>query len=150
MAGRPLNPIELDAYDVLPRDLASRVRVHQIRGLPGGYAGMTLGHHVLVARPVPSDGSSTLLAHELVHVRQWSDRGTLRFGASYVTSFARNLIRHRHWDRAYRAIDAEEEARREATDWARRRARDAAIDRTGAATDQTAEPDDHDPGRRQG
>ena len=134
VAGRPLNDIELEAYDLLPRDLARRVRVHRVRGLPGGYAGMTLGTHILLARPVDDDGTSALLAHELVHVRQWTDQGLVGFSASYVSSFGRNLSRHRRWSRAYHDIEAEREARRETTAWLRRRARAAA--QRAATTDQ--------------
>ncbi len=133
MAGRPLNESELDAYDVLPRSLAARVRIHRIRVLPGGYAGMTLGTHILLARPVDDDGSSALLAHELVHVRQWADQGPLGFAGRYVSSFGRNLARHRRWDRAYRSIEAEEEARAETTAWLRRRARDAVAEQHTAS-----------------
>ncbi|MEL6982340.1 MAG: hypothetical protein AAFO29_07950, partial [Actinomycetota bacterium] len=120
MAGRALNDIELDAYDVLPRNLARRVRIVQVRGLPGGYAGMTLGTTILVARPVDDDGTSALLAHELVHVRQWAEQGMFGFSRRYLTSFGRNLSRHRRWSPAYRDIDAEQEARRETSDWIRR------------------------------
>jgi hypothetical protein len=126
MAGRRLNPTELEAYDVLPRDLAERVRIHRVPSLPGGYAGLTLGFHVLLSRPVPADGTSALLAHELVHVRQWAQRGPIGFPAAYLSSFGRGLGRHRRWEAAYRDIDAEREARIETTDWLRRRAREAA------------------------
>lgn len=141
MAGRPLNDAELDAYDVLPRGLARRVRIHRVRGLPGGYTGMTLGNHILLARPVDDDGTSALLAHELVHVRQWADRGFVGFSAAYLTSFGRNLSRHRRWGTAYRDIDAEREARQETTDWVRRRARAAA---EGAVRPETPAGDDAD------
>lgn len=133
VSGRPLNDVELDAYDVLPRELARTVRVHRIRGLPGGYAGMTVGRHVLVARDVEPDGSSPLLAHELVHVRQWADQGPVGFSARYLASFGRGLAAHRRWNPAYRDIEAEREARRETTDWLRRRAR-AEAERQAAET----------------
>lgn len=123
MAARPLNDVELAAYDLLPRHLAERVRIHRVRALPGGYAGMTLGFRVLVARDVADDGTSALLAHELVHVRQWAERGRLGFSTDYVMSFARGLGRHRRWQPAYRDIDAEREARIETTDWLRRQSR---------------------------
>lgn len=126
MAGRPLNEIELEAYDVLPRDLARQVRVRRVRGIPGGYAGMTLGTNILLARPIDEDGTSALLAHELVHVRQWAEQGLVGFSTRYVASFGRNLSRHRRWSPAYRDVDAEREARQETTDWLRRRARRAA------------------------
>ncbi|MGH1493910.1 MAG: hypothetical protein ACRBK7_31705 [Acidimicrobiales bacterium] len=124
MAGRPLNDTEIESYDVLSPELARRVRIVQIAFIPGGYAGMTLGCTVLLARPVKPDGSSTLLAHELVHVRQWQELGVVGFSARYLNSFVRNMAKHRRWKLAYHNIDAEIEAKQEATDWLRRRTRD--------------------------
>jgi hypothetical protein len=126
MSSRHLNEIELEAYDVVPEAIGRRVRIHRIRLIPGGYAGMTLGRRVLLARDVDDDGTSALLAHELVHARQWAEQGRIRFAWRYLTSFARNLARHRRWKAAYNDIEAELEAKRETTDWLRRRARDAA------------------------
>lgn len=120
MPGRRLTDDEIEAYDVLPPQLARRVRVVRIPVIPGGYAGMTLGPLVLVAMDVEADGDSTLLAHELVHVRQWADR-PVGFALRYLADFIRGLARHRNWQAAYRQIDAEVEARRDATDWNRRR-----------------------------
>lgn len=143
MAGRPLNETELDAYDVLPRDLARKVRVHRVRGLPGGYAGMTLGNHVILARPVDEDGTSALLAHELVHVRQWADQGLVGFSSRYLSAFGRNLSRSRRWGRAYADIEAEREARQETTDWLRRRARAAQTDAEGPGGQPSPGEGDH-------
>lgn len=124
MVGRALNDIELDSYDLLPTELARRVSVVQIPFIPGGYQGMTLGRFVFLAREVGADGTSTLLAHELVHVRQWSDQGAIGFSYRYLRDFVGNLVRLRSWKRAYRDIDAELEASRETTDWYRRSIRD--------------------------
>lgn len=124
MVGRRLNDIELDSYDLLPADLARRVSVVRIPFIPGGYQGITLGRYVLLARDVAADGTSTLLAHELVHVRQWRDQGLLGFSYRYLRDFLSNLVRTRSWKRAYRDIPAELEASREATDWQRRSLRD--------------------------
>lgn len=124
MVGRPLNKTEIESYDVLPADLARRVRVVQIPFIPGGYAGITLGRHVLLAREVDADGNSSLMAHELVHVRQWQELGLVGFSARYLKSFSINLVGKRRWKSAYSAIDAEVEARQVATDWLRRRTRD--------------------------
>ncbi len=120
MPGRALNDVELEAYDVLGGDLAGRVRVYVIRRIPGGYKGMTLGRHVLLADEQRHDGTSTLLAHELVHVRQWHELGVVGFSIRYVASFAKNLVAHRRWKTAYHRIDAEIEAKQETTDWLRR------------------------------
>ncbi|MGI9597309.1 MAG: eCIS core domain-containing protein, partial [Acidimicrobiales bacterium] len=116
---------ELDSYDMVSADVARRVRVVRVPFLPGGYAGMTLGRTVLLANPVAADGNSALLAHELVHVRQWNELGVVGFSGRYLGSFARNLVKHRGWNRAYNNIGAEVEAKRETTDWLRRRTRDA-------------------------
>lgn len=114
---RPLNPVEVEAYDVLPARLARRVRVARVPLLPGGYAGITLGRLVLVVPPVASDGTSALLAHELVHVRQWHELGAVGFAVRYLAQFARGLVRHRRWRPAYRGNSFEAQARDEAGRW---------------------------------
>jgi hypothetical protein len=111
--GRPLTETEI----------AAKVRVVSVPYIPGGYDGMTLGYHVLLARPVGDDGQSALLAHELVHVRQWAEDGRIRFSTRYVLSFLRGLASHKRWGPAYRSVDAEVEARIETTDWLRRSSR---------------------------
>ena len=128
MAGRPLNDTEIEAYDVVSPELARKVRVYRIRFIPGGYAGMTIGRNVLLANDVTEDGNSALMAHELVHARQWEDLGLVGFSRRYATSFARNLIKHKRWHAAYRDIEAEVEARNETTDWLRRKTRDGLAD----------------------
>ncbi len=117
---RALTPHEIEAYDLISPDLLRTVRVVDIPFVPGGFAGITLGRWVCLADPQPTTGESSLLAHELVHVRQWSEQGVVRFSANYLWSFARGLREHRNWDAAYRAIPAEVEARAEAIEWLRR------------------------------
>lgn len=119
--GRPLNDAELDSYDVLPKYLARRVRIVNVPTLPGGYDGMTLGFTILLANTVDEQGNSPLLAHELVHVRQWADQGRIRFPGRYLGSFAHGLRLHRSWRRAYLSVEAETEARRETSEWLRRK-----------------------------
>lgn len=137
MTGRPLNDTELESYDVVSSDIGRRVRVMRVPFIPGGYQGMTLGRRVLLARPVAEDGTSALMAHELVHVRQWTELGIVGFSAGYLSSFTRNLFRHRSWRRAYRDVDAEVEARRETTDWLRRQARADFADGTDGTDQQS-------------
>lgn len=115
---RRLNEVELDSYDVLPRDLARRVRVIRVPDLPGRYTGLSLGRFVFLAVPTPDDGRNALLCHELVHVRQWSEQGVVGFLSQYVTDFVRGYIRLRNWNDAYRAISAEVEARAITLEWA--------------------------------
>ena len=69
---RSLTPHEQQTYDVVDPQLAARVRVVDIPFIPGGYSGITLGRFVCLADPQPTTGTSTLLAHELVHVQQLS------------------------------------------------------------------------------
>lgn len=121
--GRRLTPAEIESYDMITVDLARRVRIIEIPALPGQYVGMTLGRHVLLAKQVPSDGSSTLLAHELVHVRQWAELGVVGFSSRYLLSFLAGIRAKRRWMAAYRSIEAEQEARQETTDWLRRQTR---------------------------
>jgi hypothetical protein len=120
VVGRRLSADERASYDLCPDRLAQRVRIVSVPVLPGGYAGMTLGRWILLARPVHPDGSSSLLAHELVHVRQWAELGVVGFAARYLASFGRGLRRHRRWNEAYRRIGLEVAARRETERWARR------------------------------
>lgn len=117
MPGRPLNSIELDRYRLIPRALAARVRVYEISALPGSYVGITLGRHVFLATDVADDGKSLLLAHELVHVRQWHEQGVIGFGRRYVGSFLWSIPQTRSWNASYRAIPAECEARSQADIW---------------------------------
>ncbi len=119
--GRSLNQAELDSYDVLPKYLARNVRVVSVPALPGGYDGMTLGYTILLAHDIDEQGNSPLLAHELVHVRQWAEQGRIRFSGRYLGSFTRGLRLHRNWKQAYLSVEAETEARRETSAWLRRR-----------------------------
>ncbi len=117
---RRLNAREIDAYDLIPGDLARRVHVVSIPFLPGSYVAITLGRFVCIARDIPDDGTSELLAHELVHVGQWQEVGKARFVLDYVGHFARGLREYRSWNKAYRGIAAEVEARTKATSWCQR------------------------------
>ena len=114
---RRLNEQELAAYDVLPRALAERVRVVRVPVLAPGTSGMTLGRFVFVTSDENRNGTRKLLAHELVHVRQWHELGVVRFLAKYLASYSREMIRHRNHARAYRAIRLEVEAYDLADEW---------------------------------
>ena len=92
-----------------------RARLHRVRWLASGAHGMTVGRHVLLVRG--HETSPPLLAHELVHVRQYAERGTLRFLVRYLVDYAGNLVRLRNHRQAYLAIPAEVEARQEAGRW---------------------------------
>ena len=119
--GRALTSTESVAYDHVSLEVKASTRIVRVPFLVGGYAGMTLGSIVLLAQDVQPDGSSTLLAHELVHVEQWHRDGVLRFLAKYLGAFLRGLLSDRNWGAAYRAIPAESEARTRTSSWQRER-----------------------------
>lgn len=123
---RRLSPAEIEAYDLVDPDLAETVRVQTVPLLAPGVSAMTLGRHVLMRRDDDHDGGSELLAHELVHVRQFAEIGWTRFVRRYLVDYARGLRLHRRHRPAYLAIPMEAEARAEAADWRLRRLRPAA------------------------
>jgi Domain of unknown function (DUF4157) len=114
--GRSLSTVEVEQYDHIPADVARRARLHRTRWLASGAHGMTLGRHVLLLRG--HEDRPVLVAHELVHVRQYADRGFVRFLARYLWDYAGNLVRLRSHREAYLAIPTEVEARAEAKRWA--------------------------------
>ena len=118
---RRLNQTEIDSYDVLPSDLAAKARVVRVPVLWGSYQGVALRRTILLRTDVEPNGGSRLLAHELVHVRQWADKGILGFLIAYVRDFFSGLVRTRSWDAAYRQIAIEVEARDVTEEWQRRR-----------------------------
>jgi hypothetical protein len=82
---------------------------------------MTIGRFVFLRGDRIDDRSTTLLAHELVHVRQFAELGAFRFLLIYVGSYLKNLVQLRNHRAAYLAIPLEVEARREAAEWAERK-----------------------------
>jgi len=115
---RPLEPDELDRYAHLPRGLLERVRLIRVPFLPPAVDGMTLGRIVLLRGDRIDARASRLIAHELVHVRQFAELGPVRFLGRYLSEYLRNLLRFRSHRRAYAAISLEIEARSEAAEWA--------------------------------
>lgn len=71
---------------------------------------ITLGRRIYIAGALDGAAFDCLLRHELVHVRQASDRGTARFLWRYVAEYLHNRIRGLNHDAAYRAISFEVEA----------------------------------------
>jgi Domain of unknown function (DUF4157) len=112
---RGLTPQEVEGFDHVPAELASSVRIVDVPLLSPGADAMTLGRTVLVRRG--HTGSSFLLAHELVHVQQWSRHGVAGFLRRYLGAYARNLLRLRSHRAAYLAIPLEVEARDRARRW---------------------------------
>jgi len=99
---RRLTAAELDAYDVLPRALASRVRIQRVPFLAPGSSGMTIGRIVFLRNDESFDGSRKIIAHELVHVRQYYELGMFRFLARYLGGYMRAVLKLRRHRAAYR------------------------------------------------
>lgn len=78
---------------------------------------MTLGRFVLLRGDRIDDRSTTLLAHELVHVRQFAEMGPVRFLSAYLGAYFQNLKRTRSHRQAYLDIPLEREAREIAAKW---------------------------------
>jgi Domain of unknown function (DUF4157) len=90
------------------RDL-DRARLVRVPVLTPGIAGMTLGRWILLRRG--HDHDADLIAHELVHVRQWRELGAARFLVRYVGAYARGRWHGLGHQAAYEAIPLEAEAR---------------------------------------
>ena len=76
--------------------------------MPPGASAWTLGSTVLVRAGREHD--PVLIAHEVVHVAQWHERGVVGFLADYLRAYFRERLRGcDHWE-AYRRIPAEVEA----------------------------------------
>ena len=84
------------------------------RAWRGDVAAMTLPWAIYV-RPDVLGGDSVRLArlvnHELVHVRQWQQLGTMRFLNRYLTDYLRGRRKGLGHNQAYLAISLEKEAR---------------------------------------
>lgn len=90
----------------MPRDDVRHLTRHWLPALLGATA-VALGRRVYWSHDiVPS-----LVAHEMVHVRQWREHGTVRFLARYLGDYARGRMRGLGHCDAYLAIEFEREAR---------------------------------------
>ena len=114
---RRLEGPEIQSYDVLSHELAERVRIVRVPVLPFGSNGMAVGRFVLLRTDDDRSGNRKLLAHELVHVRQWHEAGCWAFLWAYLGDYFRELKRHRCHRDAYLAIRAQREAFAEADIW---------------------------------
>lgn len=113
---RRLNARELDAYDIVPRSLAERVWVVRFPVLQPGADGMTLGRVILLRRDHVRDGTRALLAHELVHVRQFDENGFVPFLWTYWREYLGHRRRLRRATTEPSGIIGDPEHDREATD----------------------------------
>ena len=106
---RRLDAREREQFNHVPvRDL-DRARLVRVPVLTPGIAGMTLGRWILLRHGHEHDRD--LIAHELVHVRQWRELGAVRFLACYLGAYARGRRRGLGHRAAYEAIPLEAEAR---------------------------------------
>lgn len=110
---------EIAQYDHVADGLLGRVKVIQSRFLPNGADGVTIGKFIFVKpghfdRPI-----SKLMAHELVHVRQFAELGGITFVSKYVAEYFTHLWKLRSHREAYLAISFEVEAREVAEKWHR-------------------------------
>ena len=104
-----LRRVEGDYPLVPPADVA-RARIIQVPSLTPGVAAMTLGRVILLRRDHVAD--TALVAHELVHVRQWRELGVARFLWRYLGAYFRGRVAGLGHQQAYEAIPLEVEARR--------------------------------------
>ena len=103
-----LRRLEGDFPLVPPADVA-RARILGVPFLTPGVAAMTLGRLILLRRD--HAGDDALMAHELVHVRQWRELGAARFLWRYLGAYARGRFAGLGHQGAYEAIPLEVEAR---------------------------------------
>lgn len=96
-------------FALVPRADVARARIVDVPCLTPGVAAMTLGRLILLRRDHAAD--EALLAHELVHVRQWRELGAVRFLWRYLGAYARGRAAGLSHQRAYEAIPLEAEAR---------------------------------------
>ncbi len=116
---RRLNAQEIARYDLVPPEISRRARVQKVPFLAPGSHGMTVGRLILLLRDDDRSGRRTLLAHELVHVEQYAQLGTVRFLRRYLREYFANLWRLRNHRQAYLAISFEAEARAASERWRR-------------------------------
>ena len=106
---RRLDASERQRFTHVPgRDL-QHARLVVVPLLTPGIAGMTLGRWILVRRGHEHDRD--LIAHELVHLRQWRELGVVQFLARYLGAYMRSRWRGLSHQAAYEAIPLEVEAR---------------------------------------
>jgi hypothetical protein len=115
---RALTAEERKRFDLVPESVTTKVKVVPISFVPPGFVGITIGNRIMLRKG--HEHKEQLLAHELVHVRQFHELGIPRFFARYLSEYARGIVKLRKLHAAYRAISLEVEARQEASGWAKR------------------------------
>jgi hypothetical protein len=100
---------------IVPEQVEVRFRPDWSKWLwPRWAAAMTLPWGIYL-RPDQADADpealGRLIAHELVHARQWKTHGLVGFLGHYLTDYLRGRLRRLNHREAYRAISMETEAR---------------------------------------
>ncbi|HVW32125.1 MAG TPA: DUF4157 domain-containing protein [Acidimicrobiia bacterium] len=103
-----VRPVEGD-FPLVPRADLARARILDVPWLTPGVAAITFGPLILLRRD--HAGDEALVAHELVHVRQWRELGVPRFLWRYLSAYARGRASGLGHQAAYEAIPLEVEAR---------------------------------------
>jgi len=119
--GRRLNLTELSSYDVLPDEILKNVKVIKMPRISKTFTGITLGKYIFLSKKLEYDGKSLLIAHELVHVRQWHELGVIGFLWKYLSEFFKGLVKEKNWMKAYNKISLEQEAQLIANLWQERK-----------------------------
>lgn len=130
---RSLDLEEISTFSHVGEEVLGRVRLIRTNLLPRAADGMTLGNLVLLRGDRIEQRSTSLLAHELVHVRQFAELGPGRFLVQYLGAYLKNLWTYRNHRQAYLEIPLEIEARREAAEWADKRG--TLVDKPGISKD---------------
>jgi len=115
---RRLELDEISSFTHIGEELLGKVRLIRTNLLPRAADGMTIGNIVLLRGDRIEQRSTSLLAHELVHVRQFAELGPIRFLTQYFGAYLRNIVAHKNHRQAYLDIPLEIEARKEAALWA--------------------------------
>ncbi len=114
---RTLDRNEIDRFDHVAAGLLDRVRLIRTNLLPPQADGLTIGRFIFLRGNRIEHRATTLLAHELVHVRQFAELGPIRFFSIYLREYFTHLWRLRNHYQAYLAISLEVEAREVAAQW---------------------------------
>lgn len=75
---RALEQDEIASFSHVAEGVLGRVKLVRTNLLPPAADGMTIGRFVFLRGDRIQDRSTTLLAHELVHVRQFAELGAAR------------------------------------------------------------------------
>jgi hypothetical protein len=106
---RRLSETEVARHPHVPEVDRSRARILVVPTWVPGVGATTFGHLVVVRSG--REGDRRLLAHELVHIRQWRELGLLGFLVQYLGEYLDGRGRGLSHRDAYEHITLEQEAR---------------------------------------